>query len=52
MPRAMPPIVFPESQSQGAKVDYVTADVASMKVDVDTPDESDELDEAEIEVAT
>jgi hypothetical protein len=45
-------LVFPESQSQGAKVDYVTADVASMKVDVEAPDESDELDEAEIEVTT
>jgi hypothetical protein len=43
-------LVFPESESQTAGVDYVTADVASMKVDVDAPDESDELDEAEIEV--
>jgi Z1 domain len=38
-------LVFPESQSGAAQVDYVTANVASMTVDVETPDESDELDD-------
>lgn len=45
-------LVFPESESRTAKVDYVTADVESMKVEVDTPDDSDDLDEPEIEVKT
>ncbi len=45
-------LVFPESQSSTAKVDYITADVASMTgVEVETPDEADELDEAEVEAA-
>jgi hypothetical protein len=43
-------IVFPETKSQTAKVDYVTADVAAMKVEVEKPDDSDDLDEPEIEV--
>lgn len=46
-------LVFPESQSRTAKVDYVTADVAAMPgVDVEMPDESDDLDEPEIEVTS
>lgn len=42
-------LVFPESRSSTAHVEYVTADVASMRVDVEAPDESDEIDESESE---
>jgi hypothetical protein len=38
-------LVFPESQFGAAQVDYVTANVASMSVDVETLEESDELDD-------
>ena len=38
-------LVFPESQFGAAQVDYVTANVASMSVDVETLDESDEPDD-------
>ena len=45
-------LVFPESRSQTAMVDYMTADVASMTgVDVEAPDEADELDEPEVAAA-
>jgi hypothetical protein len=45
-------LVFPESRSRTATVDYLTADVASMAgVEVDAPDDSDDLDEPEIDVA-
>jgi hypothetical protein len=41
-------LVFPESRSRAATVDYVTADVASMTgVEVDAPDDSDDLEEPE-----
>jgi hypothetical protein len=42
-------LVFPESRSRSAHVEYVTADVAAMSVEVETPDEADELDESETE---
>ena len=42
-------LVFPESRSRAAQVDYVTADVASMTVEVEAPDERDELDEPEVD---
>lgn len=42
-------LVFPESRSRTATVDYVTADVAAMEgVEVDAPDESDDLEEPEV----
>lgn len=44
-------LVFPESQSRTAQVDYVTADVASMTVEVEAPDEMDEPDESEVDPA-
>jgi hypothetical protein len=44
-------LVFPESRSRAAQVDYVTADVASMTVEVEAPDEMDDLDEPEVEAA-
>jgi hypothetical protein len=42
-------LVFPESRSKSAQVEYVTADVAAMSVEVETPDDGDELDESEPE---
>jgi hypothetical protein len=44
-------IVFPESQSHTAKVDYVTANVAALTQDVEVPDEADEPEDTEVEVA-
>jgi hypothetical protein len=45
-------LVFPESGSRTATVEYLTADIASMAgVEVDAPDEADDLDEPEIEAA-
>lgn len=45
-------IVFPESGSSNAEVEYVTADVAAMPgVDVEAPDENDLPDEPEIREA-
>lgn len=45
-------LVFPESGSSRANVEYVTADVASMPdIEIETPDESDEPVEAEVEPA-
>lgn len=41
-------IVFPESRSRQAQVDYVTADVAAMQVEVEQPDEDDDLEEDEV----
>lgn len=44
-------LVFPESRSTRANVEYVTADVASMPdVDVEVPDEGDEPVESEAEL--
>jgi hypothetical protein len=40
-------LVFPESSSKTAKVDYVTADVSGMKVEVEAPDEMDEPDDSD-----
>jgi hypothetical protein len=42
-------LVFPESRSRAAQVDYVTANVASMSVDVEEPDETDEPDEPDMD---
>lgn len=43
-------LVFPESRSRSANVDYVTADVASMPgVEVDAPDDADEPDESDLD---
>ncbi|MEV0802469.1 Z1 domain-containing protein [Kribbella sp. NPDC050281] len=42
-------LVFPESSSRAAKLEYLTADVAAMRVDVDAPDEADEPDESDVE---
>jgi hypothetical protein len=44
-------LVFPESQSKTAIVDYVTADVESMRVEVEQPDDTDALEESEADVA-
>ena len=45
-------LVFPETRSRTANVDYVTADVAAMPgVDVEAPDDADEPDEPELETA-
>ena len=44
-------LVFPESRSRAAQVDYVTADVASMMVEVEAPDEMDDVDEPEVDAA-
>lgn len=41
-------IVFPESASQTASVDYITGNVAALSYDVQAPDEADEPDEPEI----
>ncbi|PQM45149.1 hypothetical protein C1Y40_04690 [Mycobacterium talmoniae] len=42
-------MVFPESRSLAANVEYVTADIAAMPgVQVDAPDDSDEPDEPEV----
>lgn len=43
-------LVFPESRSQTAGVEYVTADVASMRVDVESPDDADEPLEQDLEL--
>ncbi|TCM39649.1 Z1 domain-containing protein [Kribbella sp. VKM Ac-2568] len=40
-------LVFPESSSRAAKLEYLTADVASMSVEVEAPDEADEPDESD-----
>ncbi len=43
-------LVFPESASRRANVEYVTADIASMPdVEVETPDDSDELIESDVD---
>lgn len=45
-------LVFPESSSRTADVEYVTADVASMRgVDVESPDDADEPPEHDLEAA-
>ena len=44
-------LAFPESRSRTAQVDYLTADVASMTVEVEAPDEMDDLDEPEVDAA-
>jgi hypothetical protein len=44
-------LVFPESQSHTAKVDYVTANVAALTQDVEVPDEADEPEDTEVEAA-
>lgn len=45
-------LVFPESQSRTATVDYVTANVDALSSDVENPDDADDLpDETEAEVA-
>ena len=39
-------LVFPETRSHTASVDYMTADIASMPdIDVDAPDDADDVDE-------
>jgi hypothetical protein len=44
-------LVFPESKSRAPTVDYYTADVASMPgVEVDAPDDSDDVEEPEVSV--
>lgn len=44
-------LVFPESLSRDAGVRYLTADIASMQVEVETPDEDDDLVETEEDAA-
>lgn len=45
-------LVFPETESRTATVDYVTANVAALSNDVEDPDEADDApDEAEAEAA-
>lgn len=45
-------LVFPETQSRTAAVDYVTANVAALSNDVENPDEADDApDESEAEAA-
>ncbi len=44
-------LVFPESQSHTAKVDYVTANVAALTQDVEIPDEADEPEDGEVGAA-
>jgi Z1 domain len=44
-------LVFPESRSHTARVDYVTANVAALTQDVEAPDEADEPEDGEVEVA-
>lgn len=44
-------LVFPVSQSRTATVDYVTANVAALTSDVETPDEADAPDEPEMDAA-
>ena len=45
-------LVFPETDSRTAAVDYVTANVAALSNDVEDPDEADDVpDEAEVEAA-
>jgi hypothetical protein len=43
-------LVFPESRSTAASVEYITADIAAMPgVEVDAPDDADEPDEPDLE---
>ena len=45
-------LVFPETRSRAAAVDYVTANVAALSSDVEDPDEADAPpDDVEIEAA-
>ena len=45
-------LAFPNSRSRTASVDYLTADVAAMPgVEVDAPDDTDQLDEQDVEAS-
>jgi hypothetical protein len=44
-------MVFPETRSRTAEVDYITANVAALADDVENPDEADDLDENEADAA-
>jgi hypothetical protein len=44
-------VAFPVSRSQTALVDYVTANVAALDGNLETPDESDDLVESEVDAA-